>query len=157
MKRFVGLFGVVAAVVMLSAGALNAAELKRQPAVDDSTGSGSFILGGENGGTPATIDFDTSVTYGVGRLATLSIQGQWLPTAPDGASADSASGVAVVQVSNDDVTYFPVDSAVATSTTAVFKTIVLPPAAFWRLVTHTGAKIDSAGVTGTVTFWHTSE
>lgn len=118
--------------------------------VDDSSSSTIFTLGNSpNDSTAgASADFDTSSTYTSQFWDNLTMRVKSAPSARDydaTGAADSAAAVVVVQCSNDEVYWTPLDSLAVTDSLAGFKLVDLPNYNFTRFIVHHGAATDSAG------------
>lgn len=117
---------------------------------EDSAGSGGVAGVWVCGDSLAvSADFDTSVVYDAQKWDKIGAQVKFAPQTVVG-SADSGAVTMVVQMSNDQIYWTPIDSVVAVDSLAMFGNITLQSYRYVRAVVHHGTKIDSAGAVGTI-------
>jgi hypothetical protein len=117
--------------------------------VDDSSGTTNWILG--DSATAKRVDYDTSVIYEAVYWDDLTFQVKSVPgCAPCGADGDSGAVSVVVQVSNDELFWSPIDSLVVTDSLAAFKDVAWQKWRKVRFIAHHGTKTDSTGTRLTI-------
>lgn len=114
--------------------------------VEDSANSATWRIGGAASRT----DFDTSVTYDARYWDNLTLEVKGVPVAAT-SSADSGASTIILQMSNDQIYWTPIDSALAVDSLAFFKNCTLQHYQYARFVGHWATKSDSAGVNVTIT------
>lgn len=145
----------IAAILFLTGTALaGKMEVITFSAVDDSVPTGIWYISDSLGTGRA--DFDTSSVYDASYWDHVSLQVKFRPQTVV-ASLDSGGVVVILQMSNDKLYWYPLDSMVVVDSLVAFDRMTDGSSNPWvqkyqyaRFVVHHTTKSDSAGVTGTI-------
>ena len=127
-------------------------ELREFLLTEDSANSTTWTLGSSAAGA-ADLDFDTSITYDPRYWDNLTLQVKFAGlglVVPSAATADSGAATIVLQMSNDEIYWAPIDSALAPDSLAFFKNMSKQYYRYARFLAHTAAKTNDSGASGTV-------